>query len=182
MEYKETGCKKRESEDDSDSFHRMTGLTWCSDPHWRPQVFSCGLFASLDRFQFVGDINNSPDHTRQLLQSVGLWESHGKRFINGGVHEKGKNMCRYMSHQFNHTEHVGFQQKDYNRNVTAANTAYGHSKDSQSKLMEYYTPELMKLVQEELYADDYRLYQLVSKQKNLSDGRELAMKLSGTTC
>lgn len=144
---------------------------------------SCGLFSHLDRFEFVGDINNSGEHARQLLQKVGLWESHGKHFINGGVNKDDNNktlhMCRLKSHQYNDTKHVGFQQRD--GDATAANTAYGHSKDSQSKLEKYYTPELLKHVREKLYADDYKLYSLVNG-KSLTKGKELAMELSDTKC
>lgn len=136
---------------------------------------SCGLYSHLDRFQFVGDINNASDHTKELLQSAGLWETKGKYFINGGV---GESMCSLKSHPYNHTMQVGFQQRDEERNVSAANTAYGHSKNSRSKLTEYYTPELLQLVREKLYANDYKLYNLLSENKEPANGKELAMKLS----
>lgn len=139
---------------------------------------SCGLYSHLDRFQFVGDINNAPDHTKELLQSVGLWETHGKYFINGGSGKKG--MCSLKSHPYNHTKHVGFQQRDEERNASAANTAYGHSKNSQSKLAEYYSPELLELVREKLYADDHKLYKFFTQNKEPANGKELAMKLSSS--
>ena len=145
---------------------------------------SCGLYSNLDRFRFVGDISNSPEHTRDLLSKVNLWESHGRHFINGGVEKEGNrkvHMCHLKSHPYNHTEHVGFQQRDEKKNATAANTAYGHSKNSQDKLAKYYTPELMRLVREKLYADDYKLYELATEQK-LTNGRDLAMKLSKGNC
>lgn len=169
---------------------------------------SCGLFSNIDRFQFVGDIrlvvlkhvifvcyhlmhlripiihSNSPDDTQQLLSSVGLWESHGKHFINGGIEKEGNkklHMCSLKSHAYNHTHHVGFQQRDERQNASAANTAYGHSKNSKSKLEKYYTPELLKVVREELYADDYKVYKLVNEEK-LRNGKQLAMELTKSTC
>jgi hypothetical protein len=90
-------------------------------------------------------------------------------------------LCQLKSYPHNHTEHLGFQQKDEERNTTAANTAYGHSKNSYSKLDKYYTPKLLKLVREKLYADDYRLYNLL-REKKLTDGKQLAMQLSGDNC
>jgi hypothetical protein len=116
---------------------------------------------------------------------VGLWESHGKHFINGGIDEEGGSrlhMCHLKSHPYNHTQHVGFQQEDEERKTTAANTAYGHSTNSQSMLAKYYFPELLKFVRHKLYEDDYKLYQLVSKQKTMMSGKELAMQLSRTRC
>merc|ERR1712127_1001190 len=76
----------------------ISGLSWCTDPHWRPQVYSCGMSERLDRFQFIGDISNAAEQTRELLDHVGLWDSHGKHFINGGVHVGRKGMCNIMSH------------------------------------------------------------------------------------
>ena len=146
---------------------------------WRPQIFSCGLSERLDRFQYVGNIDHVADQTRELLESVGLWESHGKRFINGGV--KKWHMCSIKSHPLNETLHIGFQQKDEIRNSLASNTAYGHSKGSKNKMDEYYTPELLKKVREELYANDYKVYQLLKEKETLSSGKEIAAQLS-TRC
>eukprot|EP01082_Thalassiosira_pseudonana_P005792 g5369.t1 g5369 contig2:410914-411488(-) len=141
----------------------MTGLNWCSDPHWRPQIYSCGLSERLDRFNFIGDIHNTHDQTRELLQKVGLWESHGKYFINGGIDRE---------------DNKKLHQKDEVLNVTAANTSYGHSKGSKSKIEEYYTQEMLQLVREKLYPDDHKLYQLLAGKKELSTGKELASQLS----
>eukprot|EP01083_Nonionella_stella_P248263 859751_1 len=168
--------------DDSDR-GGMDGLNWCSDPHWRPQVYSCGLSERLDRFQFIGNLENAADLTRELLGHVGLWESHGKHFISGGKRQDGKimknSMCNVMSHPINYTTNVGFQQRDEVSDSSAANTVYGHSKGSKSKMEEYFTPELLKKVQEELYAEDYKLWKLVSANiKELSKGKELASHLS----
>ncbi|KAL7534159.1 hypothetical protein ACHAXR_005681 [Thalassiosira sp. AJA248-18] len=159
----------------------MDGLSWCSDPHWRPQVYSCGLSERLDRFQFIGDLHNAADQTRELLGHVGLWNSHGKHFIHGGSRGimKQAGMCNLMSHPANHTVHVGFQQKNEVSNASAADTVYGHSKGSNSKMEKYFTPELLKKVREELYADDYKLWELVNANgKKMSKGKELVSQLS----
>ena len=146
---------------------------------FRPQVYSCGLSERIDRFQFLGNIHHAAYQTRELLDHVGLWESHGKHFINGGVNTSPNPWCAIASHPYNHTEHVGFQQKDVVTNSTAAQTAYGHSKGSRSKMEKYYTPELLKRVQEELYPDDYKLFTMVKENGiTLSKGAELASRLS----
>lgn len=158
----------------------LFGLSWCSDPHWRPQVYSCGLSERLDRFDFIGDLANVADQTKELLSHVGLWDSHGRHYINGGV-KAGRSPwgCNFASHPHNHTIHVGFQQEDHDGNASAAETVYGHSKGSSSKMDEYYTPELRKRVEDELYANDYKLWKLVSANgKKLSKGRALVSQLS----
>jgi hypothetical protein len=143
---------------------------------------SCGLYERLDRFKFVGDIHNSPDQTRDLLKAVGLWETHGKHFINGGITTEGKarlHDCSIKSYASTHKEHVGFQQREEVSNFTAGNTAYGHSTGSREKMTRFYTPELLK---EKLYADDDKLYQMERGMKKLSRGKELAGLLLGSGC
>ena len=53
----------------------MNGLSWCTNPHWRPQIYSCGMSERLDRFDFIADLHNTADQTRELLSHVGIWES-----------------------------------------------------------------------------------------------------------
>ena len=158
--------------------HQIHSIFQRSKKDWRPQVYSCGISERLDRFQFIGDIHNAADQTRELLNHVGLWDSHGKHFINGGVKDNGR-MCNVMSHPHNHTHHVGFQQKDEVSNSLAAKLTYGHLKGSKGKMEEYYTPELLRRVREELYADDYKLWKLVNGNGiKMSNGRELVSRLS----
>ena len=154
-----------------------TGLSWCSDPHWRPQVYSCGMSERLDRFDFIGTLDEVADQTRELLTHVGMWESHGKKFINGGQQILRSPWCGIGSHPHNHTVNVGFQQKDESSNKTAL--VYEHAKNSKEKLDSFYSPELLKKVQEELFADDYKLWKLVHDNGNkLSRGKDLMSKLS----
>ena len=56
---------------------------------------------------------------------------------------------------------------------------YGHAKGSKDKLEKYFTAELRKKVEEELYRDDYKLWKLVSANGDrLSIGKELLPQLS----
>ena len=141
----------------------MNGLSWCTNPHWRPQIYSCGMSERLDRFDFIGDLHNTADQTRELLSHVGIWESYGKHFINGGKKIGSNSWCHIASHPMNHTPvHVGFQQKDTVSPTSSAagETAYGHAKGSKDKMERFYTPELLRKV-EELYANDYKLWKLM---------------------
>ena len=155
------------------------GLSWCSDPHWRPQVYSCGMSERIDRMNFIGNLDNVADQTKELLSHVGMWDSYGKKFINGGENIGRSPWCNIVSHPFDHKIHVGFQQKDEISNSSAAQTVYRHAKGSASKMDAFYTPELLKKVQEELYPEDYKLWQLVNDNgSKLSRGKDLMSKLS----
>lgn len=133
----------------------------------------------MDRFQFVGDLRHAAEHTRELLSHVGLWDSHGSRFINGGARLGRSPWCGVGSHPHNHTRHVGFNQKDEATNSSAARLTYEHSQGSAERMERYYTPELLRRVREELYADDHDLWRLVSGNgAKLSRGKELAPRLS----
>jgi hypothetical protein len=54
-----------------------------------------------------------------------------------------------------------------------------HSTQSQSKLDKYYTKELHEIVAR-LYANDYKVWNLIKDEEDLVSGSELAMKLSIT--
>ena len=57
--------------------------------------------------------------------------------------------------------------------------AYGHAKGAKSKLDEFFTPELRKKVEEELYAHDNKLWKVVSSNGNkLSIGKDILQQLS----
>ncbi len=146
-------------------------------------MYSCGMSERLDRFQFIGDIERNAEHTRELLQHVGLWESHGEHFVNGGIKVANHkcSMKPILSDDLTLDKmprHIGFQQNDVYRNVTAHNTAYGHSRGSKTKMDQFYTPELLTYLREELYATDYKLWKLVKRNNGLSDGKMLAAQLS----
>ena len=83
-----------------------------------------------------------------------------------------------MSHPYNETNHAGFQQKEKTES-SEAEVAYGHAKGAKNKLDEFFTPELRRKVEEELYPHDNKLWKLVSASGNkLSNGKALLPKLS----
>jgi len=97
----------------------LTGMNWCADPHWRPQVWGCGMSEKIDRFDFLGTLDHIADHTRALLEKVNLWESHGKfyRYAKSGRTSRFSSCITLyaLQDEFDrtppHLQHVGFQQQ-----------------------------------------------------------------------
>lgn len=75
-------------------------------------------------------------------------------------------------------ELLGFLQLPREKNETDAYRHSHHSTGSQSKLDEYYTPELKSMVEEKLYPMDVKLWRLVENEEALVSGSELAIRLS----
>jgi hypothetical protein len=193
----------------------LTGLSWCSDPHWRPQVFGCGLSEKIDRFDFIGSLDHIEKHSQALLEKVGLWESHGQHYRHGISERTTKlNPCARLfplSDEFEKTplslRHVGFQQRserndadadadadaDVNVNVNVTNKinrnkggnkttlswdAIGHARSARDKKEEYYTPELLRKVEDKLYRADFQVWNLLQKKKgDWASGKELLPSL-----
>ena len=44
---------------------------------------TCGLDYLLPQFEFVGNFNLISEHTKLLLEKVGLWDDFGAKFYNG---------------------------------------------------------------------------------------------------
>jgi hypothetical protein len=59
--------------------HDKCGIHYWVDPHWRLQLFTCGMDHLLPLFDFVGS-THLLKHTKILLECVGLWEYYGKNF------------------------------------------------------------------------------------------------------
>lgn len=155
-----------------------------TDPHWRPQSYSCGLSEFLPRFSFVGSLDRIEEQARALLQEVGLWDNYGKYYhriintdgITSGICSLSPPVLRVEDELF------GFLQLPRETNGTEESGSYRHSHHStgsQSKLDEYYTPELRSIVEEDLYQMDMKLWKLIENEENLVRGSELALKISG---
>eukprot|EP00616_Rhizochromulina_sp_CCMP1243_P006700 CAMPEP_0118997614 /NCGR_PEP_ID=MMETSP1173-20130426/62049_1 /TAXON_ID=1034831 /ORGANISM="Rhizochromulina marina cf, Strain CCMP1243" /LENGTH=474 /DNA_ID=CAMNT_0006949071 /DNA_START=81 /DNA_END=1505 /DNA_ORIENTATION=+ len=101
------------------------GLHVRTNPHWRPQVYINGMAKYLPYFNFVGSFERLENHTRALLEGLGVWEQFG---ASGW----GKDGSLPIFHQ---------------------NTA-SHRTGSISLLEKYYPPDLAKQV-ENAYRMDY---------------------------
>ena len=59
------------------------GLKACTDPHWKPQLMTCGLDHFLPKFDFIGRFDHIAEHSKMLLEKVGLWDEFGATFDDG---------------------------------------------------------------------------------------------------
>jgi hypothetical protein len=75
-----TTTTMQDPSDNVDNNNNKRGVHYRVDPHWRPQLFTCGMDHLLPLYDFVGSLDHLPEHTKLLLARVGLWESHGKLF------------------------------------------------------------------------------------------------------
>lgn len=147
---------------------------WFTDPHWRPQAYSCGIGHDITSMDFVGSLDKVGLHTKKLLDMVGLWESHGKYYqtsANMTDHKvAGPPFARYQPDP-PLTDTLGFQQIEQTDH---------HAKGSQSLMEEYYTPELLAKVKY-LYWMDYQLYDVLQSTDKTS-GSDIAKLLNPKQC
>ncbi len=172
---------------------RLGGMDWCTDEHWAPQTFNCGLSEFLPRFKFIGSLGRIEHQSKQILQHVGLWESYGRYYHEekSAIPDKVRSSCVVPPPELKVGDTLtGFQQQQQRNNnkkkkETAKTKDQGdmkfshHSTQSQSKLDKYYTEELFQVVRR-LYANDYKVWNLIKDEEHLVSGSELAMKLSST--
>lgn len=153
------------------------GLSWFSDPHWRPQAWSCGLSENVPDFDYIGSLDKAAFHTKAMLQQVGLWETHGKHYrVSEKGQKKGNAAMTWPPTLLNNESSVvvGFQQEETD--------TFQHNQHSHNKLEEYYTPALMKKVRE-LYWMDFKLWDALQEatKQGLFHGKDIA-KLLNPAC
>jgi hypothetical protein len=150
------------------------GLHACTDPHWKPQVMTCGLDYLLPHMDFIGSFDHLAQHTKELLERVGLWESSlgGATFDDAvDLPPVTSNKCRIPPplRQSNSTSLIrGFNQRGESK-------GYSHTTGSKSKLHDYYTPELLAKVRK-AYALDYAVWDDLKQRGNVTSvarGRDL---------
>lgn len=160
----------------------MTGLSWMSDPHWRPQAWSCGLSENLPDFDYIGTLDRAAYHSKALLQKVNLWEPFGKHYR---VTERGKHKEFYGASITYPPEPLkpgqvalGFQQEASGHERFSSITTR-HSRGSSSKFNQYYTPELLEEVKK-LYWMDFALWNAVqeAQKEGLVRGKDIVSKLN----
>lgn len=163
----------------SNSHKQRPGLTWFTDPHWRPQAWSCGLSEDVKRFHYIGGLDKAAFHTKALLQKVNMWESYGKHYrVSERGKKKGTRYCTWPPAPLKPGEEaVGFQQKE-SSDGRGGMDAHGHHKGSRNKLDEYYTPKLMKKVKE-LYWMDFALWDAIqeAEMKEIVSGKDIVRAL-----
>ena len=155
------------------------GLSACTDPHWKPQLMMCGLDYFLPKFDFVGNFDYVAEHTKALLEKVGVWDTWGRNFRDarggGGGGANAALICstpppppeRYPT---NDTGVYGFNQRG-----PSMTGQYDHRTESKTKLDKFYsTPELIEKVRR-AYALDFAVWDEISQKSvsEISHGKDL---------
>lgn len=150
------------------------GLGWYTDPHWRPQSFSCGLAQLLPHFHYVGGLDHVGAHSRAILEHVGLWETHGKYFHLSPRSNTTGVVIGTRPPELEPGKATGFQQ----------DTKFldHHSRRAREKMERYYKPDLLAKVKE-LYQDDFALWQAIqlAGSKGIVSGKDIA-KILDPSC
>ena len=146
----------------------QTGLTWFTDPHWRPQAWSCNISEDLPHIDYVGTLDRSASHTKDLLERVGLWDSYGKHYrIYNGSHSNTNSLAIRPPEL--HESRIGFMQEG-----SAGRS--GHHRNAQQKIDRYYSPALMEKVRQ-LYWMDFALWDAVQQAGSAVRGVDIVGKL-----
>ena len=158
-----------------------TGLSWYSDPHWRPQAWSCGLSENMPHMDYVGSLDRAAHHAKAILQMVGMWETYGKHYrVSERGRKKGNAAVTWPPPPLETGEvAVGFQQLQVATNEGGGMDTTGHNKNSRTKLEDYYTPELLTKVKE-LYWMDFALWDAIqeAEKEGIISGRDIARILN----
>jgi hypothetical protein len=146
-----------------------TGLRACTDPHWKPQLMTCGLDYLLPKFDFVGNFDHLSKHTKLLLERIGAWDKYGATFDDGrGIRQRHICMVPIPERPVNYTT-VGFNQRG--PSITGNKL---HATGSKSLVDQYYTPELIDKVRQ-AYALDFAVWDEISAKPDhdVASGRDL---------
>ena len=135
---------------------------------------TCGLDAVLPKMDFIGNFRYVSEHSKLLLQRINAWDTYGKTFAaSGGT----GSMCSikppppYDPSTIANT--TGTRRRrtrvqrlppryGFNQGSGRA-TSYSHSSGTNSKMDEYYTPELLHKVRQ-AYALDYAVWDEISNR------------------
>lgn len=169
---------------------RLGGMDWCTDEHWGPQTFNCGLSEFLPRFKFIGSLGRIEHQSKQILQHVSLWESYGRYYHEDKnvLPAEARHSCVVpppeleigdMLTGFLQQQQIKKKKPATAKDQDAMKLFSHHSTQSQTKLDKYYTEELLEVVHR-LYANDYKVWNLTKDEEDLVSGSKLAMKLSST--
>jgi hypothetical protein len=127
------------------------GLHGRTDPHWRPQTMMCGMDYMLPHLDFIGSFEHVGEHTRMLLEKVGLWEEYGAKFDPADDVDMGENMCIMPSPP----RPANFTPRGFNQKGPSGTTS--HRTGSKNKMEQFYTPELLEKVRK-AYAHDFSIW------------------------
>ena len=130
------------------------------DPHWQPQSMMCGMDYLLPYLDFIGNFNYIAEHTKLLLQKVGLWDDYGSTFdpADDGVAPTDKRViCSIPPPHMLRGNTTGRNFKPTGFNQRGPTETTGHLTNSKTKMEKAYTPELLQKVRE-TYIYDYAIW------------------------
>eukprot|EP00040_Diaphanoeca_grandis_P030989 m.184495 g.184495 ORF g.184495 m.184495 type:complete len:458 (+) comp32193_c0_seq1:224-1597(+) len=142
-------------EDSSCTNSPRYGAHQCTDPHWRPQVYLCGLNVLLPKFDFIGNFSKITEFTESFLSKAGLWEEFGSTYK-----ELPPGNCRNKKITDDELEDL---QQGFNKKRRSNE----HSTSSSSLMDAYYTPALLAKVRK-AYAMDYVVWDKIGEHTNSS--------------
>jgi hypothetical protein len=147
-----------------------TGLSTCTDPHWKPQLLMCGLDYLLPKFDFVGNFDYVAEHTKMLLEKVGVWDTWGQSFDDGAETGQVGHICYSPPPKRNPTETI----RGFNQRGASSTGSYVHNTESRNKMNEFYTPDLIEKVKR-AYALDFSVWNEISNKSvnEISHGKDL---------
>jgi len=154
---KRTKCKAGHS-----AIDEITGLNTCTDPHFRPQMLSCGLDYLLPSFDFIGIFPHISEHTKMLLKKVRMWDDYGSKYDDGNGAEMGSLCYRPPPLREANFTPDGFNQLSRSKNRTTL-----HATQSSDKMDQYYTSELLAKVRK-AYHWDYAIWDDLVKRPSRS--------------
>jgi Sulfotransferase family len=130
------------------------GLHGHTDPHWRPQSMMCGLDYLLPYFDFVGNFRYVSEHSKLLLERVGLWDNYGAKFDSAkDGHSKGSLCTQTVLSRDDAGFNVSRIVHGFNQNGVSGKQLMTHTRNSKLKLNKYYTPDLMSKVRRAFQMD-----------------------------
>ncbi len=142
---------------------------WKTDPHWRPQAYTCGMGHNLQHIDYIGGLDRADYHSKQILQQVGLWDSHGRYYQTSPSHNHTR--PRAVRPPENPVrDPPGFQQHDHTDH---------HSRGSIDLVEHYYTKQTLEKVKK-LYWMDYALWNVL-QTTNATRGIDVA-RILNTQC
>eukprot|EP00040_Diaphanoeca_grandis_P018548 m.97574 g.97574 ORF g.97574 m.97574 type:complete len:498 (-) comp26989_c1_seq1:97-1590(-) len=138
-----------------------SGLTYCHNPHWRPQLFNCGLDVLLPLFDVIGSSEHLGSQSMTLLSSLGLkeesdWGWEGRDETNCCVPPPFSHCTSTGNGEIDddddHHRHPSVATVGFNQRLSGWNDT--HATHAETRMKEYYTPQLLQTVRT-AYSMDY---------------------------
>ena len=193
------GKSKKERKEKKLIFEKYRGLSWYTDPHWRPQAWTCGISEELPNIDYISTLDYIAKDTKNILQKVNLWDKYGQHYRTVKKKKGGKNHIAsppppeplrkgQLASGFQQPMKTATDNNNSNSNNMTQMTLDDptkHNHNSKSQMNNYYTPELLDRVRK-LYWMDVLLYDAImdvakenaeNSKDQIPTGKAVAMKI-----